>query len=530
MKLSSFNPLNDTLGITAGEALSRNDLVYVEGLSGKGRRVRTSDNAAIGSLTYGTPQTSSPTGMIVAQTSIIAAQTNAYSRQAVLKHTTTGDILTLTAWDTTSRGVKISQFNGAGTLLQTVNVNTTTTASFNHLIFQLSNGNVAVVYKLGSAIYYAVYDSTLVLVTPVTLIGSDTIASESFAATALSGGGFAVVFHDASSALTYKLVTYNNSGTVVQAATTIWTRTGADGSQIIRMAELSNENLVIATYSNNTVSSIGLYHGVVTAAGASVLAFTSIDATASNTNPELAVMTGYYCVSKGNSTNMQAWVYNNAGTLQGSGFSSASTSANDLHHKLLSAGTAFWLLWSKSTDSTARCTKLPVTGTGYISTDVTVTASQYGFYIDAFYECGVIVVAGMLGSGNQKPSFWIISTATGQLLSAYRTEFGVSPGATQGCYLRVISGGDGAFISLYDYDATILTALCIGKYENTAVVGVAAADAAADAVVRVKTAAGAYLANAVAGSPGKGFDMTTGVTVYGNKGTIMPNGVTLRGF
>ena len=90
MKLSSFNPLNDTVGITAGEALSRNDLVQISGLDGKVYRVRTMDAAVAGTLTYGTAQTTVGTGMLLAQTSIIAANTYAYSRQAVLKHTTTG--------------------------------------------------------------------------------------------------------------------------------------------------------------------------------------------------------------------------------------------------------------------------------------------------------------------------------------------------------------------------------------------------------------------------------------------------------
>ena len=121
----------------------------------------------------------------------------------------------------------------------------------------------------------------------------------------------------------------------------------------------------------------------------------------------------------------------------------------------------------------------------------------------------------------------MISTATGGLVDAAGTTFGVAPGTSGGSYPRVIAGGDRSFIALYDYVTTAGAMLFVGKYAKTAVIGVVQAAAAASATVRMYSQAGAYEINAVVGSVAS-FDHTAN-SLTGNKGAILSLGVALRG-
>jgi hypothetical protein len=527
MKISDFDPLNNTLPITAGEALTRNDLVEIVATDGKAYRVRSTDAAAVATITYGTDQTSAATGRIVAQTTIVAGATLAYSRQAVVRDSS-GNIFTLTA-DSTNVGLRLSKYSPSGTLMGSV-VLTGSNVQSNHQLILLSNGNLASVAYRGTNYYYAVHDSALAEVKTLTA-SAETSADYYFSAIALSGGGFAIVYQQTTNPLLSQLATYDNTGTAVLAGTTIWTRTGTTGSQLHRAVQLSDGNIAVAVSSENTVSSIGLYHGVVTTGGASVLAFTSLDTTLLSISPEISTFTGYYCVARANATNQLAFVFNNAGTLQGSGFTAATTNGTtENKSKLINDGAAFWLIWANDTGMVEQLTKLPVAGTDYITTNITTSGTtNYGYLMDAFYENGAIVGVAMDGSGNVKPLLFVASTASGLLVGAAATLFGSAPGTTNGYYPRIISGGDGAFICLYDYATTASTNLCIGKYSNTAIVGVAAATTSSGSLVPVKQNAGAYSCNAVAGSPAMAFDMSATTALYGNKGTVMNNCVVLKG-
>ena len=53
--------------ISVGDVVSKDDLLYLCGLSGKGLPVHVTDYAAAKGLTHGTPQTDAATGRIVAQ-------------------------------------------------------------------------------------------------------------------------------------------------------------------------------------------------------------------------------------------------------------------------------------------------------------------------------------------------------------------------------------------------------------------------------------------------------------------------------
>ena len=522
MKLSDFNPTQNTSSLVAGESFIPKDLAEIDGYYGKAYKVRVSNFAAIGNMDYGTAETSAATGRIVAQTSVVASQSAAYARQAVTIDTS-GNIFTLTD-AAANAGLRLSKFSPAGGLLGYVDI-ATVGQRYNHHILLLSNGNIACVAYY-SDIEYAVYDANLVNVAALATVAASPAAY--FAACALSGGGFAVLYQKNANPLLSCLKTYDNSGANTLAETTVWTRTGTTGTQYHKMLQLSSGNLAIAVSSNNTVSSIGLYYGVITTAGVSVKLFTSLDTTGSMSwYPTLAVMTGYFAVGMANGTNQKAYILNDAGTQQGGAFSEATTAGGSSNRtKIISDGAAFWLIWHRNTDLKCCTSKLPTSGTGYATVITTTATTQYNFFLDAFYDNGLICAISINGT-NTAPTFWVISTATGGLVDAAGTTFGVAPGTSGGSYPRVIAGGDRSFIALYDYVTTAGTMLCVGKYAKTAVIGVVQAAAAASATVRMYSQAGAYEINAVVGSVAS-FDHTAN-SLTGNKGAILSLGVALRG-
>jgi len=523
MQLSDFNPTQNTASLKAGENLTAKDLAEVDGHTGKAFRVRVGNFAAVGNVDYGTAQSSAATGRIVTQTSVVASQSAAYAKQAVVMDDY-GNIFTLTD-AAAGAGWRLSKFAPSGALINYVDISTSTGRANHHLIL-LSNGNLAcVVYTVG-AITYAVYDSNLGIVSASANVAN--AANGNFSACALSGGGFAVLYQQNSNPLLSCLKTYDNSGTNTLAETTVWTRTGTTGTQYHRVLQLSSGNLAVAISSNNTVSSIGLYYAVISTAGAIVQAFTSLDTTGSMAwYPNLAVMTGYFAVGMANGTNQKAYIFDNTGAQQGSSFSAATTSGGASNKtKIVSDGTAFWLIWHRSSDSKCCTSKLPTNGTGYTTIITTTATTQYNFFLDAFYDNGLICAISMT-STNTAPTIWVISIATGNLIDSAETTIGVEPGTTGGSYPRIIAGTDRAFIALYDYATTAGTMLCVGKYAKTAVIGVVQANAVADASVRMYFQAGSYETNAILGVS-SGFDHSAN-SLAGNKGSIFQYGATLRG-
>lgn len=525
MKLTDFNTEGKLGFITSGEALTRKDPVYLDGLSGKGFKCDTTDYAAVGALTYGTAQTTAGTGMIVAQTSIIADRINAYARQAVVRNSS-GHIFTAAGYSG-ANGVTLTKFSATGQVLGSVNVDTAAATSRNHHVLELSNGNIAVIAIINGELRYAIYDTNLTVVKALTSI--DASAKFYFSACALSGGGFAIVYQVSATPLLSNLVTYNNSGDAVLATTNVWTRTGTTGDQYHKIAQLSDGNLAYAISSVNTVSSIGLYHGVTNTSGTIVAAFAALSAVSAAWYPELSIMTGYYAISRPDGTDQKGFVLSNAGALQGAEFSAATTAGNAGNKtKLVNDGTAFYLIWHRNSDSKCMLSKLPTTGTGYTTAIITTSTTQYDSFLDAFCENGYICAASTFAT-NTAPTMWVIDITAMALVNTSGTTFGSVPGTTGGSYLRLISGGDRAFIAMYDHSTTAGTFLCIGKWAQTAVLGVAATTVAADASVALNTLAGCYEMNAIVGSASKAFDMTTNALV-GNKGTLVAKGAcTLRG-
>lgn len=513
--------------VIAGEALLEKDLVQINSANGHVSKVRNADYATCGSMAFGTPQTGPATGQILAQTTIVSSRTNPNKRQALERRAADGSLYTLTD-NTSELGVKLNRYSATGELLGSVTIESAT-LYYADLILQLSNGNIAVFASTGTLLKYAVYDARLGLVKAWASIGEATILSYSnFGACALSGGGFAVVHQPNGSLQQSRLATFNNSGVAVLAPTTIWTRLGTNNPQYHQMVQLSNGNLLIVVSNNNSVD-YGLYHGIVTTAGAPVVAFSNIDPIAVYTYPEISVCGASYSIARANGINQLAFVFNDAGIQQGGTFTEATTAGNgSAVTKLINDGSAFWLIWARSTDTNQVLTKLPLTGSNFTTSVITLSPTQYGLYIDAFYENGLIVGASQ-GVAAAAPQVWVISTDTASLVSRLGTTFGVAPSGASGYYPRIISGGDCSFVCMYDYGTTAATHLCIGKYASTAILGVVACDATPGTLVALETGAGAYATNAVIGSPGKAFDMSTSTSLYGNKGTILPNSVVLKG-
>lgn len=521
MRLSDFNPISNSSSLMAAELLANKDLVYADGGSdGKGRKVSLSNNAAIGNVDLGTAITSAATGQVVPQTSIVAAQTIAYSRQAVVNNAK-GEIFALCG----TSSVSLSKFSPSGSMVAQV-VLASTASSSNHHILLLSNGNIACVFFGPTTINVAIYDSNLAVVKSLTSIGSSN--NIYFSAISLSAGGFAIVYQDSSAQLTSKITTYDNSGNVVLSPTTIWTRTGTYGIQYHRAIQLSNGNIAIAISSTNTVSSIGLYYGIISTAASVVSAFASLDTVSAGWFPEIAIRSGFFAISRANGANQKAYVFNNSGVLQGSEFS-YSTTAGNAHNKtkLLSDGIDFWLIWHRNSDSQCVASILPITGNNDRSQPVTTNPSQYNHYLDAFIENGLICGISMAGIVSSAPSVWVISIKSGTLLNGSATLFGVAPSSGNGSYPRVMPGGDRSFIAMYDYASSASTNLFVGKYAKTAIIGVAQNSADADTSVKLYSQAGSYETNEIVGTP-SGFDHSTN-SVVGNKGSILPFSVTLKG-
>lgn len=516
--------------IGVGENVATNDLLYLCGTSGKGFRAETTNYAAVGAMAYGTAQTNEATGQIVAQTSIIAALTSADAGQAVLQNQD-NSIFTLSAYNG-NNGAKLTKFSAVGELIGSVDVDTTLTQSRCHKIMELGNGNIAVAFVIAGSpgtLKFAIYNNYLEEIKALTTIASIYTAGTHpfFDAVALSGGGLSVVYHDSGSPLESRLVTYDNAGIAVLAATAVWTRTGTASTQCHAMVQLSNGNLAIAVSSNNGVSSFGLYYLVCTTAGVSVFAPTLLDTTLTGQLIPSIVSsgTGYFAIGRANATNQKAWVFNNAGAIQGSGFSAA-TGVGTFNNKtqLLWSGTDFYLIWHRSSDTKCVLTKLPVTGSGYATNIITTITTQYNFYISAFCKDDYIVAMSESGNSNVAPTLWVVDITTMRLVVDVGTTFGALPGGTSsGDKPKLIDAGDRAFIAMYDYISTAGTNLCIGKWAATTVLGVSTDNAVKNSVVAVANAKGTYRINKIHGSANKAFDMTSNAMV-GGKGAMVAGG------
>lgn len=524
------DPTRDYFQCRVGADVVASDLLEF-GPDGTVYPVGCTTNADITDLTYGTAQTSEATGRIVAQTQVVGVSGSlAHLRQAVVTGDG-GEIFILTPQPNTY-DMRLTKYLSDGTLGGYADIGATTDVLCTFKLLKLSNGNLACIAKPdNSTLRFAVVSQNLATVKPHTISGEAGYGS-CYDAVALSGGGFAVVYQSQDTYTLSRLVTYDNAGTIVTAPVTIRTTSGTPGIMYHRVVQLSNGNLAIGIASNFGDPGYGLYHGVVDASGAIVSAFASVHATAATASIDMAVLSGYYCICgvNGTDSDLYASVFSNAGALQGTGFNSstvcdtATTTSNQI--KLFGDGTNFWMIWKDSQNSKTRLTKIPVTGTGYLTTDITPATTNYSHPIDAFYANGFIVGISMPPSGDFAPQVFVCSPVTGQLYGPAFT-VGAAPGTTSGVYPTIVDGGDFSFIAVYDYASTASVNFCTGKYATTAVIGVAAESKTAGNLVKVSGLAGTYVINQIKGR-NRSFDHSSSM-IAGNKGTMMPNSVVLRG-
>lgn len=529
---STFGVGSGVFNVLAGEAIAQNDAVEL-GPNGKAYKVKVTDYAAVPNFTPGVTQNSTANGQIVAQTQIVNGQALAFSRQAVVQGPD-GSIFTFTPQNNTaaSTGFRVSKYSAAGALVAQYDFPTGSETIQNHHLLLMPNGNLVALgtSTTGYVLYYMVFDYNLGLVKNFASIEAQATGSPVFSAVALSGGGFAVVYQQNANPLLSRLATFDNSGAAVLAPTTIWTRTGTSGTQYHKMVQLSNGNLAIAVDSGNSAGTIGLYYGIVTTSGVSVLAFTQLNANFTGQSPDVSMLAGFFAVARPISTanGMQAWVFNNSGVLQGAPLSTGSIPAtSSTYYRLLSDGSAFWLIYGRVSDSKQVLTKIPVTGTGFVTTAITTTGlSNYNIPFDAFYENGFIVGFFI---PNQGQYLFVVSTDTGNLVANAATSFGAAAATTGGSYPAIIPGGDFSFIACYDQSNTAGTFFAVGKYANMSVAGVAQAGVAAGSLAPVAAIAGGYASNFIKGSPAKAFDHNA-ANIPGNKGALLNYGVVLKGY
>ena len=149
--------------ISVGNTVSRDDLLYLCGLSGKGLPVSVTDYATVKGLTYGTAQTDAATGRIVAQTAINTQATSPGSRLEVLQ-LVDGSILTLSSYLSGIGGARLTQFATGCSVLKSIDVDSTVTEAGQYKLLKLSNGNIAAVFCMHGTpwnIKIAVYDANL---------------------------------------------------------------------------------------------------------------------------------------------------------------------------------------------------------------------------------------------------------------------------------------------------------------------------------------------------------------------------------
>ncbi|MDP2380757.1 MAG: hypothetical protein Q8M35_09810, partial [Pseudohongiella sp.] len=169
-------------------------------------------------------------------------------------------------------------------------------------------------------------------------------------------------------------------------------------------------------------------------------------------------------------------------------------------------------------------TKLPIAGTGYVTTVITTSVTQYDFFVSAYYKDGYIVAASMSGTAsNVSPTLWVVDVSRRRLIDVDGTSFGAVPGAQNSANLAIIDGKDRAFISSYSYNNVASTNLCAGKWASTVVLGVCVDSAAKNSSVAIASKSGAYKINSINGSPNKSFDMTSNAMI-GSKGLIVAGG------
>lgn len=437
------------------------------------------------------------------QVALTGVPPSATQRADAMISTVDGSIFCSYATVATTGNMAVAKYSAGGTLLGTVTLDTANAMPFNPRLLQLSNNNIAALWQLtGGVLAFAIIDQNLQVITAKTNV--DTPNANQFGACALSGGGFAVAYGKAAGV---QLAVYTNTGGVTSAAATIAGTPIAGAS--VRMGQLSSGNIAIAISATTAAKALG--HAVFSVLGVAVAAYAVLDAATCGTAnyPELSIMTGFYACAFGDATNRVAYVLNNAGALQGAGFTTADTTVTAASSNLMNDGTAFWLVYNGSVTAQG-LVYIPTTGTNYVSS--ALAGASFAAPFAAFLDKNNLV---MLYS--TVIAAWTLNASSG---NATRAQTYTGPTAT--AVGTAMAGGDFAVVA---QTANTSAFLSVYKYANAPIVGVSQQSVAAGnagTAINVSTGPGTYPINTLFGTGGKTFGGPYG------QGQVLPSTVVFR--
>jgi len=498
------------VSLIAGASFAKDDLAQIA-FDGQVYPVTDGDYAKI----------ANKNSAVIAETTVIAGGMYDSGNRLPVLRSADGSIFT---GNTTSgnAGFRVNKYSSVGALLaQSPGIGSNTYLTYSPLLAFLQNGKIVATWadnNGGQKLNYAILDSDLNVVKAAATIGGGPYGLI-YGLVALADGGFAVLYQDYTTNTEIKLGVFDNAGTATLAPTTIFTVSG--GTTYCFMKQLSSGDLAIA-YSN---LNDGQGYAIFTTAGVQVKAKTSQSAYASATWAEIDVIAGTFVIAwRSSNSIVTVGVYNNAGALQG-GITTVGYVIGDNKpaFKIVNNGTYYYLVFSNSSSSKLAILKIPTTGTGFATTNL--STAQYGLSIDAYYDIGRIHIAASGASGAPTFSIWTVDG-----VSFYdSTSFGTAP-TTGGSVIAVIPGPQFSFIAVWADVSTAAQKLMCKKWGDTAIIGVAAVSAATGTLVDIKPLAGAARVNhlSIATSP-LSFDHTTGTNIPGNKGFMLANGVILKG-
>lgn len=525
--LSGVIQNGQTLTLKAGAGtISAGDLIQVGGPGNEAWSVITSDHAAMSAQ------------QIVAPVSIVAGTANNYARWGV-ETDSRGNIYTATP-NASGQGVAVAQYAPGGALLTgPVTIDSTAHTMVSIRLVTLSNNTFAAIYadSTTGGVRFTIFDTGLNIVAGPTAAATGYLsgAVAYSDACALSGGGFAVVYQN-NGHTAINLQTYSNTGVAVLAATSIQAVSGAGALTYVRIGQLSTGNLVVAM--RGTQAPAGTSFVIVTTGGVSVQTNVIVDSTATAGFLNLSIMpSGGFAVSCMDGTNVVAAVYNNAGTIQGSAYTSANTlnSTTYIQQKLTNDGLNFYFCYVQSAGGLAviQLTTAGAVGTsatGLLSSTFTSTSS-----IDGSISNNVLVMlqASITTGGQKYVAIELPDSSLGISVPNVvggPTTIG-SAAATTGSYWPTIRAiGDFTALIVYDQQTTAATLFGMIKFAASSIQGIAQNSVAAGnpgSSVTVNPGAGSYpLPNGITGTNALAFDHSN-VTPPGNKGVVFYQGVSL---
>lgn len=418
---------------------------------------------------------------------------------------------------TSNSGLTVMKLSSVGAVLGSVTLDSVITNTLRSpCLTKLANGNFVAVWEVTTAgsLYFAVFDKYLNIVVAKTLIDTADVSTYTFDVTALSGGGFAVAY----SKNNPFLAIYSNTGAVVLAGSAL-TNAAAFGiaAQSMVLTQLSNNNIAVAIGTNTAAKKLG--YAITTAAGVSVVGCTIINtSTGANYNAvAISALPGYFCCTAQDSGNTSAYVLNNAGAILGAPLIDIGATVTTIP-RLINDGTSFWLTYNTSqTACVIVC--MPVTGVGFVSSNLTTVLSQQAK--DFFYDRGFIVFADTANA-------YVMSVSPTNKLALVST-VPINPAGSPDS-MAIFAGGDSTLVLLNTSSTS--TSVITLKYANTSIAGVALQAVAPGndgAVISFVTGSGGLLNNGIIGSPVKTFDQSA-ANILGNKGMLFSNSVLLKGY